>query len=66
MLALTKALEKILASMQKMTDLNAVIKILVEIERNETTQFETIKKIYDEKVNELFDQGTGEKPAGKK
>jgi hypothetical protein len=59
MLALTRALEKILASMQKMSDLNAVIKILVEIERNETTQFETIKRIYDDKVNELFEQGTG-------
>jgi hypothetical protein len=66
MLALTRAMEKILASMQKMTDLNAVIKILVEIERNENTQFETIKKIYDDKVNELFEQGTGEKNEGKK
>jgi hypothetical protein len=66
MLALTKALEKILASMQRMTDLNAVIKLLVEIERTETTQFETIKKIYDEKVEDLFKQGTGEKPEEKK
>jgi len=66
MLALTRALEKILASMQKMSDLNAVIKILAEIERTEGVQFDTIKKIYDDKVNELFDQGTSGKPEEKK
>lgn len=59
MLALTRALEKILASMQKMTDLNAVIKILAEIERNETEQYEMIHQIYEEEVDKLFDQGTG-------
>ena len=37
MLELTRALDKILQAMQKMTDLNAVIKILVEIEKNETS-----------------------------
>jgi hypothetical protein len=66
MLALTRALEKILASMQKMTDLNALIKILADIEKSEGAQYETIKKLYEDKVNDLFEQGTGEKPEGKK
>ncbi|MGH7173093.1 MAG: hypothetical protein ACRELG_22660 [Gemmataceae bacterium] len=67
MLELTRALEKILASMQKMTDLNAVIKIIVEIDKNETTQYEDIKKIYDAKLDEIFNQETGgNKPEGKK
>jgi hypothetical protein len=67
MLELMRALEKILASMQKMTDLNAVIKILVEIEKNETEQYETVKKIYEEKVEDIFNQGMGDsKPEGKK
>ncbi len=66
MLALTRALEKILASMQKMTDINTVIKILVEIEKSETEQYETVKKLYDERVDEIFNQGTGGKPEGKK
>jgi hypothetical protein len=66
MLALTRALEKILASMQKMTDLNALIKIIAEIEKSEGVQYETIKKLYENKVNDLFEQGTGGKPDGKK
>ncbi len=67
MLALTRALEKILASMQKMTDLNALIKIIAEIEKSEGVQYETIKKLYEEKVEDLFNQGTGgDKPEGKK
>ncbi len=67
MLALTRALEKILASMQKMTDLNALIKIIAEIEKSEGVQYETIKKIYEDKVEDLFNQGTGgDKPEGKK
>jgi hypothetical protein len=67
MLALTRALEKILASMQKMTELNDVIKILAEIEKTEGAQSETIKKIYDNLVDKLFDQETGDsKPEGKK
>ena len=67
MLVLTRALEKILASMQKMTDLNALIKILAEIEKSESAQYDTIKKIYEDKVNELFEQGTGGgNPKGKK
>ncbi|HEY7327457.1 MAG TPA: hypothetical protein VH592_07455 [Gemmataceae bacterium] len=65
-LALTRALEKILASMQKMTDLNALIKIIAEIEKSEGAQFETIKKLYDQKVEDLFDQGTGGKSQEKK
>jgi hypothetical protein len=59
MLALTRAMEKILASMQKMTDLNALIKIIAEIEKSEGVQYETIKKIYEDKVEDLFNQGTG-------
>jgi hypothetical protein len=67
MLALTRALEKILASMQKMTDLNALIAIIDKIEKSEGMQYETIKKIYEDKVNDLFEQGTGgDKPEGKK
>jgi hypothetical protein len=67
MLELMRALEKILASMQKMTDLNAVIKILVEIEKNETEQYETVKKLYDEQVDSIFNQGTDSgKPEKKK
>lgn len=67
MLALTRALEKILASMQKMTDLNALIKIIADIEKSEGVQYETIKKLWEDKVNDLFDQGTGgNKPEGKK
>ncbi|HTU23335.1 MAG TPA: hypothetical protein VMG10_35195 [Gemmataceae bacterium] len=66
MLALTRALEKILASMQKMTDLNTLIAILVAIEKNETAQYETIKKLYEDEVDKLFDPGTGgNKPEGK-
>jgi hypothetical protein len=65
-LALTRALEKILASMQKMTDLNALIKIIAEIEKSEGAQYETIKKLYDQKVEDLFDQGTGGKSQEKK
>jgi hypothetical protein len=67
MLALTRALEKILASMQKMTDIAALIRIIDQIEKNEGKQYETIKKIYEDKVNDLFEQGTGgDKPEGKK
>jgi hypothetical protein len=67
MLALTRALEKILASMQKMTDLNALIKILADIEKSEGAQYETIKKLYEDRINDLFDQGTGGgKPEGKR
>ncbi len=67
MLALTRALEKILASMQKMTDLNALVKILADIEKSEGAQYETIKKLYEDKVNDLFEQGTGSsKPEDKK
>lgn len=66
-LALTRALEKILASMQKMTDLNALIKILAAIESTETKQYEAVHKIWDDELNKLFDQGTGAgKPEGKK
>ncbi|MHB1425741.1 MAG: hypothetical protein ACYC3I_21445 [Gemmataceae bacterium] len=67
MLELTKALEKILLAMQKMTDLNAVIKILAEIEKTEAVQYDTISKIHQDKVNELFEQGEGSgKPERKK
>jgi hypothetical protein len=66
MLELMRELEKILASMQKMTDLNTLIKYLAEIEKNETEQYETVKKLYDGMVEDIFNQGTGNKPEGKK
>jgi hypothetical protein len=66
MLALTRALEKILASMQKMTALNDLIKMLKGIEDSEVAQYETLKKLYEDKVNDLLGQGTDGKPEGKK
>jgi hypothetical protein len=65
MRVLTQALEKILASMQKMTDINALVKVLAEIEKNESEQYETIKKINDELEEKIFGNVSGEKP-GKK
>jgi hypothetical protein len=63
MLDLTRAMQKILEAMQKMSSLNDVIKILVEIEKTETEQYETIEKIYKKKVDDLFapEPGDGKK-----
>jgi hypothetical protein len=65
MRVLTQALEKILASMQKMTDINALVKVLAEIEKNESEQYETIKRINDELEEKIFGNVSGDKP-GKK
>jgi hypothetical protein len=67
MLVLTRAIEKILGAMQKMTDINDLIKRIAEIEKNEAEQYDTIKKIYEQKEDDLFNKATGgDKPAGKK
>jgi hypothetical protein len=67
MLLLTRELEKILASMQKMTDINALIKIIAEIEKDESKQFQTVKEIYDKEIDKVFEQATGnEQPEKKK
>jgi hypothetical protein len=66
MRVLTTAIEKILASMQKMTDINALVKVLAEIEKNEAEQYETVKKIYEKQEDDLFNKATGEKPDAKK
>src|SRR6185312_12454937 len=66
MLVLTRAIEKIIDSMSKLTDINELVKRIVEIEKNEAEQYETIKKIYEQKENDLFNKATGEdKPEGK-
>ena len=62
MRVLTLALEKILASMQKMTDINALVKVLVEIEKDETVQYEAIKKINEELEEKIFGNVSGDKP----
>lgn len=59
MLELTRAIQKILDSMQKMSGLNDIIKILVEIEKTESVQYERVKGIYDKKVDDIFNQDAG-------
>ena len=49
--------------MQKMTDLNAILKILVQIERNETEQFETIKKNLRRESERTVRSGNGRRQA---
>jgi hypothetical protein len=67
MLALTRAIEKILSSMQKLTDINALIKMIRDIDGTEERQHEAIKKIWEAELEKLFQQGTGEsKPEKKK
>jgi hypothetical protein len=66
MRVLTLAIEKILASMQKMTDINELVKRLAEIEKTEAEQFEMIKKINDELEDKIFGKVSGGKPEGKK
>jgi hypothetical protein len=67
MLALTAALKKILESMEKLSDINSIITIIRVIEQRESKQYETVKKIYDDQLQDLFNKATqGEKPQGKK
>ncbi len=67
MRVLTLAIEKILASMQKMSGLNELVKALAEIEKNEAEQYDTVKKIYEKQEDELFNKATGgDKPDAKK
>src|SRR5262249_11777534 len=58
--------KEFLASRQNSIDLNAVIKILVEIEKKESDQYERIKKLYDERTDAILNQALwGEEPAKK-
>jgi hypothetical protein len=67
MLALTAAMKRILEAMEKIGDINAVIKILAEIEKDETVQYEEVKKIWEERQKILLEAATGDqKPEGKK
>jgi hypothetical protein len=67
--ALTLAIEKILASMQKMTTINELIAKIAAIEKSEQEQYETIDKINKEKLEKLLEGTTAdenEKPEKKK
>ena len=56
---LVLAIDKILASMQKMTDINELVKRIAEIEKNEAVQYETIKKINEELEDQIFGKASG-------
>jgi hypothetical protein len=56
---LTREIDKILASMQKMTTINELVKRLAEIEKSEADQYDTITKIYKKLEDELFNKASG-------
>jgi hypothetical protein len=56
---LVLAIDKILASMQKMTDINELVKRIAEIEKNEAEQYEMIKKINEELEDQIFGKASG-------
>ncbi len=45
--------------MQKMTDINELVKRLAEIEKTEAEQYETIKRINEELEDAIFGKATG-------
>jgi hypothetical protein len=65
---LVLAVERILAAMAGMTDINKLVKILAEIEKQERDQYETITKIKEKLEDDLFNKVSGgdKKPEEKK
>jgi hypothetical protein len=61
---LVVSIERILAAMQGMTDINKLVKLIAAIEKAEQEQYDTIKKINEELEEKLFDKAT--KPSGEK
>jgi hypothetical protein len=59
-------IEAILASMRKLAGINDLIKILVVLDKDETEQYELIKKINDALEDDLFGQISGDKKPEKK
>lgn len=53
--ALIDHLNNILSSMQGLTDINKLIKILADIEKDENIQYDTIEKIKNDLENKIFE-----------